>query len=148
MGLIKTRIKIPTTGFIPGQSIDTMVNLNNPSSINVTKICIKLERVDLIVVIVTIHGYSYIICLYNLAYQIISFLPIQLHFFYNFLLQSLEFHAKTPYDSTKKDKTVIKADKCIGSFDQHADAESFRIKSGYEKMFRKNITDFLFYAYI
>ncbi|XP_011267385.2 arrestin domain-containing protein 17 isoform X2 [Camponotus floridanus] len=44
MGSIKTRIKIPTTGFVPGQSIETMINLNNTSSVNVTKICVKLER--------------------------------------------------------------------------------------------------------
>ncbi|XP_018053906.1 PREDICTED: arrestin domain-containing protein 17-like [Atta colombica] len=44
LGSMKLRIRIPTTGFVPGQSIETMVNLNNTSSVNVTKICVKLER--------------------------------------------------------------------------------------------------------
>ncbi|KAL6437106.1 hypothetical protein ACFW04_005004 [Cataglyphis niger] len=44
IGSIKTHIKIPTTGFVPGQSIDTMINLNNNSSVNVSKISVKLER--------------------------------------------------------------------------------------------------------
>ncbi|XP_011267384.3 arrestin domain-containing protein 17 isoform X1 [Camponotus floridanus] len=78
MGSIKTRIKIPTTGFVPGQSIETMINLNNTSSVNVTKICVKLER-------------------------------------------SLEFHAKTPYNSTKTDKAVIKAGHNTGPFSQYDD---------------------------
>ncbi|GAB1868764.1 Arrestin domain-containing protein 2 [Camponotus japonicus] len=73
MGSIKTRIKIPTTGFVPGQLIETMINLNNTSSVNVTKICVKLERF-------------------------------------------LEFHAKTPYNSTKRDKAVIKTELSTGPF--------------------------------
>lgn len=81
IGTINARIKIPTTGFVPGQSIDTTINLNNISTINVRKICVKLER-------------------------------------------SLEFHAKTPYTSTKKDKEVVKADENIGPFDQQVDVVS------------------------
>ncbi|XP_072765507.1 arrestin domain-containing protein 17 isoform X1 [Anoplolepis gracilipes] len=81
MGSIKMRIKIPTTGFVPGQSIETMLNLNNTSSINVTKICVKLER-------------------------------------------SLEFHAKTPYNSTKTDKAVVKGEESRGPFGSYADIVS------------------------
>ncbi|XP_011176341.1 arrestin domain-containing protein 17 isoform X2 [Solenopsis invicta] len=44
LGSMKIRIRIPTTGFVPGQSIETIVNLNNISRVNVTKICVKLER--------------------------------------------------------------------------------------------------------
>lgn len=47
MGSINIRIRIPTTGFVPGQSIKTMVDFTNTSSINVTKICVKLERVGI-----------------------------------------------------------------------------------------------------
>ncbi|KMQ96436.1 arrestin domain-containing protein 3 [Lasius niger] len=78
MGSIKTRIRIPTMGFVPGQSIETIVNLNNTSSIDVTKICVKLER-------------------------------------------SLEFHAKTPYKTTKTDKAVGKAEQSMGPFGPNAE---------------------------
>ncbi|RLU22954.1 hypothetical protein DMN91_005232 [Ooceraea biroi] len=44
MGSIRLRIRIPTTGFVPGQSIETMINLDNTSSVGVTKICFKLQR--------------------------------------------------------------------------------------------------------
>ncbi|XP_077273696.1 arrestin domain-containing protein 17-like [Temnothorax americanus] len=81
LGSMKIRIRIPTTGFVPGQSIETMVNLYNTSSVNVTKICVKLER-------------------------------------------SLEFHAKSPYNTTKTDKAVVKADKSVGPFGQQADITS------------------------
>ncbi|KAL6437103.1 hypothetical protein ACFW04_005004 [Cataglyphis niger] len=81
IGSIKTHIKIPTTGFVPGQSIDTMINLNNNSSVNVSKISVKLER-------------------------------------------SLEFHAKTPYSLTKKDKSVVRTDESMGPFDRYVDLVS------------------------
>ncbi|XP_011700743.1 PREDICTED: arrestin domain-containing protein 2-like isoform X1 [Wasmannia auropunctata] len=44
LGTMKARIRIPTRGFVPGQSIETTVNLDNTSRVNVTKICAKLER--------------------------------------------------------------------------------------------------------
>ncbi|XP_011879564.1 PREDICTED: arrestin domain-containing protein 2-like [Vollenhovia emeryi] len=44
LGSMKIRFRIPTTGFVPGQSIETMVDLNNTSRVDVTKICVKLER--------------------------------------------------------------------------------------------------------
>ncbi|KAG5321733.1 ARRD3 protein, partial [Acromyrmex heyeri] len=81
LGSMKLRIRIPTTGFVPGQSIETMVNLNNTSSVNVTKICVKLER-------------------------------------------SLEFHAKSPYSSTKTDKAILKAEQRMGPFGEQADIPS------------------------
>ncbi|XP_032687156.1 arrestin domain-containing protein 17-like [Odontomachus brunneus] len=43
-GSIKMCIKLPTTGFVPGQSIETTVNLENTSRVNIVRICVKLER--------------------------------------------------------------------------------------------------------
>ncbi|XP_029175799.1 arrestin domain-containing protein 17-like [Nylanderia fulva] len=75
MGSMKTRIRIPVTGFVPGQSIETTINLENTSRVNVNRICVKLER-------------------------------------------SLEFHARSPYNTTKTDKAVIKTEKTAGPFGQ------------------------------
>lgn len=81
LGSIKAHFRIPMTGFVPGQSIETIINFDNTSKIDVTKICVKLE-------------------------------------------QSLEFHAKSPYNTTKADKSILKATQSAGPFDQHAEVVS------------------------
>ncbi|XP_014478278.1 PREDICTED: arrestin domain-containing protein 2-like [Dinoponera quadriceps] len=43
-GSIKVRFRLPTTGFVPGQSIETIVSLENRSSVDVSRICVKIER--------------------------------------------------------------------------------------------------------
>lgn len=107
MGSIKIRIRIPTTGFVPGQSIETMVNFNNTSSVNVTKICVKLERVGIT------------------AYQIGFNRCINYNLFFKFLfIKSLEFHARTPYSTTKTDKAIVKVDQNMGPFSQQTDIVS------------------------
>jgi len=59
IGSIKLCIRIPTTGFVPGQSIETAINLNNTSSIDVTKICFKLQRVSSTAIIVVTSQSNY-----------------------------------------------------------------------------------------
>ncbi|EFN85199.1 Arrestin domain-containing protein 2 [Harpegnathos saltator] len=75
LGSIKVCITLPTTGFVPGQSIEATVNLENTSSVDVTQVCVKVER-------------------------------------------SLEFHAKTPYHSTKTDKAILKTEQIRRPFGQ------------------------------
>ncbi|KAG7213632.1 hypothetical protein KM043_002880 [Ampulex compressa] len=44
-GSLDVHVRVPSTGYVPGQTIVTMVNLNNRStSVEVTKICTKLKR--------------------------------------------------------------------------------------------------------
>lgn len=42
---MNVQIKVPTTGFVPGQYIEAILDLTNNSNINVEKVSANLEQV-------------------------------------------------------------------------------------------------------